>query len=186
MVQLVCVCYTVAKVLHVHSHDQVILHILAAKTAPALITEFFEVPKAICLVFMATVAMAYSENNYALGCTITLSIKFWHSFCMIGGPQLMVTPVNSTTVTVSWSEAQCFSGTVTHYLVQYQSLCSGVMQNVTTNGLVRTVTISDLIPNCVYTFRVAAVGRAVGTGQMMESFSSSANMLVSGESMAIS
>ena len=89
----------------------------------------------------------------------------------------MVTPVNSTTVTVSWSEAQCFSGTVTHYLVQYQSLCSGVMQNVTTNGLVRTVTISDLIPNCVYTFRVAAVGE----DQMIGSFSSPVNTSLSGE-----
>ena len=89
----------------------------------------------------------------------------------------MVTPVNSTTVTASWSEAQCFSGTVTHYLVQYQSLCSGVMQNVTTIGLVRTVTISDLIPNCVYTFRVAAVGE----DQMIGSFSSPVNTSLSGE-----
>ena len=89
----------------------------------------------------------------------------------------MVTPVNSTTVTVSWSEAQCFSGTVTHYLVQYQSLCSGAVQNVTTNGLVQTVTISDLIPNCLYTFRVAAVG----TGQVIGSFSSPANTSLPGK-----
>ena len=96
---------------------------------------------------------------------------------MTGDSQLMVTPVNSTTVTVSWSEAQCFSGTVTHYLVQYQSLCSGAVQNVTTNGLVQTVTISDLIPNCVYTFRVAAVGE----DQMIGSFSSPANTSLPGE-----
>ena len=89
----------------------------------------------------------------------------------------MVTPVNSTTVTVSWSEAQCFSGTVTHYLVQYQSLCSGAVQNVTTNGLVQTVTISDLIPNCVYTFRVAAVG----SGQIIGSFSNPVNASLPGE-----
>ena len=93
----------------------------------------------------------------------------------------MVTPVNSTTVTVFWSEAQCFSGTVTHYLVQYQSLCSGAVQNVTTNGLIQTVNISELIPNCVYTFRVAAVGAAAGAGQMMESFSSPANTSIPGE-----
>ena len=97
----------------------------------------------------------------------------------------MVTPVNSTTVTVSWSEAQCFNGTVTHYLVQYQSLCSGAMQNVTTNGLNQTLNISELIPNCVYTFRVAAVGTAIGAatgaGQIMESFSSPANTSIPGE-----
>ena len=70
----------------------------------------------------------------------------------------MVTPVNSTTVTVSWSEVQCFSGSgaVMHYLVQYQSLCGGAVQNVTTYGTVQKV--SGLTPACVYTFRVAAVG----------------------------
>ena len=75
-------------------------------------------------------------------------------------PQLvMVTPVNSTTVTVSWSEVQCFngSGPVTHYLLQYQSMCGRAVQNVTTNGTVQTV--SGLAPNAaVYIFRVAAVG----------------------------
>ena len=71
---------------------------------------------------------------------------------------VVVTPVNSTTVTVSWSEVQCFNGseTVTHYLVQYQSLCGGAVQNVTTSGTVQTV--SGLALNvAVYTFRVAAV-----------------------------
>ena len=80
-------------------------------------------------------------------------------------PQLvMVTPVNSTTVTVSWSEVPCFneSGAVAHYLVQYQSLCDGVVQNVTTSGTVQTV--SGLRPNCVYTFRVAAVGASQKIG----------------------
>ena len=65
----------------------------------------------------------------------------------------MVTPVNSTTVTVSWSEVQCFngSGPVTHYLVQYQSFCGGAVRNVTTSGTVQTV--SGLILNvAVYTF----------------------------------
>ena len=71
---------------------------------------------------------------------------------------VVVTPVNSTTVTVSWSEIQCLNGseTVTHYLVQYQSLCGGAVQNVTTSGVIQTV--SGLIPNYVYTFQVAAVG----------------------------
>ena len=86
----------------------------------------------------------------------------------------MATPVNSTTVTVSWSEVQCFSGSgaVTHYIVQYQSMCGGAVQNVTTNSLVHTVNISGLTPNAaVYTFRVAAVG----TSQKIGSFSNPAN-----------
>ena len=71
-----------------------------------------------------------------------------------------VTPANSTTVTVSWSEVQCFngSGAVTHYLVQYQSMCSGAVQNVTTSGLVHETTVSGLTPNAsLYTFQVAAL-----------------------------
>ena len=65
---------------------------------------------------------------------------------------IVITPVNSTTVTVSWSEVQCFngSGAVTHYLVQYWSICGGAVQNVTTNGTVQGV--SGLTPNYVYTF----------------------------------
>ena len=68
-----------------------------------------------------------------------------------------MTPVNSTTVTVSWSEVQCFngSGTVTHYIVQYQSSCGGAVQNVPSNSTVQT--FSGLTPNiAVYTFQVAA------------------------------
>ena len=86
-------------------------------------------------------------------------------------PQLVaVTPVNPTTVTVSWSEVQCFngSGAVTHYLVQYQSMCSGPVQNVTTNGLVQTVNISSLTPKSGYTFQVAAAD-VNGTGPFSES-----------------
>ena len=67
---------------------------------------------------------------------------------------MVVTPVDSTTVTVSWSEVQCFNGSeaVTHYLVQYQSLCGGgVVQSVTTSGLIQIV--SGLTLNvAVYTF----------------------------------
>ena len=68
---------------------------------------------------------------------------------------MAVTPVNSTTVTVLWSEVQCFN--VTHYLVQYQSMCGGAVLNITTNGLVQAVNISSLTPNTEYTFQVAAV-----------------------------
>ena len=99
-------------------------------------------------------------------------------FCFIiftaGAPQhpqlVMITPVNSTTVTVSWSVVQCFngSGAVTHYLVQYQSMCSGPVQNVTTNGLVQTVNISSLTPKSGYTFQVAAAD-VNGTGPFSES-----------------
>ena len=78
---------------------------------------------------------------------------------------MTVTPVNSTTVNISWSEVQCFngSGAVTHYLVQYQSMCGGPVQNVTSNGTVQTV--SGLTPNVtVYTFQVAAVGASQKIG----------------------
>ena len=82
------------------------------------------------------------------------------TYCVhTGVPQsVMVSPVNSTTVTVSWSEVQCFngSGAATHYLVQYLSMCSGTVRNVTT-GIVN-LTVSGLTPNtAIYTFRVAAV-----------------------------
>ena len=73
---------------------------------------------------------------------------------------MAVTPVNPTTVTVSWSEVQCFngSGAVTHYLVQYHSMCGGAVQNVTTTGTVHEATVSRLTPNAsLYTFQVAAV-----------------------------
>ena len=90
----------------------------------------------------------------------------------------MVSPVNSTTVTVSWSEVQCFngSGAVTHYLVQYHSICSGTVQNVTTDGIAQN--ISGLTPNtAVYTFRVAAVTANGTTGPS----SNPANISVPGE-----
>ena len=77
----------------------------------------------------------------------------------------MVSPVNSTTVTVSWSEVQCFngSGAVTHYLVQYQSMCGGIVQNVTTGTV--NVTVLGLTPNAaIYKFRVAAVEAYGATG----------------------
>ena len=90
---------------------------------------------------------------------------------------MVVTPVNATTVTVSWSEVQCFNGneTVNHYLVQYQSLCDGAVQNVTTSGTVQTV--SGLTLNvAVYAFRVAAVG----SGQKMGPLSNPVNASLRG------
>ena len=101
-------------------------------------------------------------------------------FSCTGAPQVVtVTPVNSTTVTVSWSEVQCFngSGAVTHYLVQYQFMCDGgAVQNVTTYGTVQTV--SGLTPNVsMYTFRVAAVG----ANQEIGPFSNPANTYLHGE-----
>ena len=84
---------------------------------------------------------------------------------MVSPQSVMVSPVNSTTVTVSWSEVQCFNGggAVTHYLVQYQSMCSGTAQNVTTSTV--NLTVSGLTPNtAIYTFRVAAVGTNGVTG----------------------
>ena len=95
-----------------------------------------------------------------------------------GAPRLVaVTPVNSTTVVLSWSEVYCFSGSgpITQYLVQYHSsCCGGTVQNVTTDGLVQVV--SGLTPNTVYTFRVAAVG----AGQRFGPFSNPANASLPG------
>ena len=90
---------------------------------------------------------------------------------------MVITPVNSTTLTVSWSEVQCLNGseTVTHYLVQYQSSCGGSVKNVTTSGLVQN--ISGLTPTCVYTFQLAAVGAS----QRIGSFSKHANVSLPGE-----
>ena len=90
---------------------------------------------------------------------------------------LVVSPVNSTNVNISWSEIQCLNGSeaVTHYLVQYQSLPDGVMKNVTTNGTDHVV--SGLTPNYVYMFRVAAVGAS----QKIGSFSNPVNASLPGE-----
>ena len=85
--------------------------------------------------------------------------------------------MNSTTVNVSWSEVQCFngSGAVTHYLVQYWSICGGAIRNVTTGGVVQT--FSGLISNYVYTLRVAAVG----TNQKIGPFSNPVSTIPPGE-----
>ena len=93
---------------------------------------------------------------------------------------MTATPVNSITVTVSWSEVQCFngSGAVTHYLVQYRSMCGGAVQNVTTSGPVHETTVSGLTPNAsLYTFRVAAVGAS----QKIGPFSNPASIFLLGE-----
>ena len=90
---------------------------------------------------------------------------------------MVITPMNSTTLTISWSEVQCLNGseTVTHYLVQYQFLCGGSVKNVTTSGLIQN--ISGLTPNCVYSFQVAAVGAS----QKMGLFSKHADVSLPGE-----
>ena len=63
---------------------------------------------------------------------------------------MVISPANSINVTVSWSEVQCFneSETVTQYLVQYWSICGGVVQNVTTSGIIQT--FSGMIPLYVH------------------------------------
>ena len=91
---------------------------------------------------------------------------------------MTIAAVNSTTVTVSWTEVQCFngSGSVTNYLVQYHSMCSGAVENVTTNDTLQTV--SGLAPNAaVYTFQVAAVGAS----QKIGPFSNPTNVSLHGE-----
>ena len=93
-------------------------------------------------------------------------------------PQLLlVIPVNSTVINISWSEVQCLNGSeaVTHYIVQYHSLHYGAVQNVTTNGTDQVV--SGLRPNYVYMFRVAAVGAR----QKIGPFSNPVNASLPGE-----
>ena len=98
-------------------------------------------------------------------------------FLLVAPQLLVVTPVNSTVVNVSWSEIQCLNGSeaVTHYIVQYQSLLNGAVQSITTNCTVHV--ISDLRPNYVYTFRVAAVGAS----QKIGPFSNPINASLPGE-----
>ena len=104
--------------------------------------------------------------SLALVLSFTLKMTIMVIIYATGAPRLVaVTPVNSTTVVLSWSEVQCFngSGAITHYLVQYHSsCCGGTVENVTTGGLVQVV--SGLTPNTVYTFRVAAVGASQKIG----------------------
>ena len=93
---------------------------------------------------------------------------------------VVVSPVNSTTVTVSWSEVLCFdgTGTVTHYLVQYQSMFAGIIPNRTMDGIGIVKTISGLTPNATtYTFEVAAVG----INQMIGPFSNPTNVSALGK-----
>ena len=61
---------------------------------------------------------------------------------------------------------------VTHYLVQYQSICGGVVQNVTTSGLIQNFLGSDT----KFFFRVAAVGASLKMGP----FSKLANVSLPG------
>ena len=123
-------------------------------------------PQSMSMELVHLLTPSYSEASGSRFLDIVTTIEccsFFIHFFVIGHPHpprlMAVHPVNSTTVTVSWSEVQCFngSGAVTHYLVQYQSMCGGAVQNVTTNGLVQTVNISSLTPNSGYTFKVAAV-----------------------------
>ena len=82
-------------------------------------------------------------------------------FIPTGAPWLvMVTVINPTTVTVSWSEVKCFNGSraVTHYLVQCRSIYDGAIRNVATNSSEQDTIVSKLNPNFAqWTFRVAAV-----------------------------
>ena len=61
--------------------------------------------------------------------------------------------------------------------VLYWSSCGGAVQNVTTDGLVKTV--SGLMPNYVYTFQVAAIGAS----QKIGPFSSPTNTVSLGEEL---
>ena len=124
-------------------------------------------PQSMSMELVHLLKPLYSEASGSRFLDIVTTIEccffFFIHFFIIGHPHpprlMAVTPVNSTTVTISWSEVQCFngSGAVTRYLVQYQSMCGGAVQNVTISDTVQTVNISGLTPNSGYTFKVAAV-----------------------------
>ena len=120
---------------------------------------------------------SHSEVNYkhALGYSECTLLVYRISIGPPHPPQLVaVTPVNSTTVTVSWSEVQCFngSGAVTHYLVQYHSMCGGSVRNVTTSGTIRT--ISGLTLSIEYIFQVAVID-VNGTGPFSQAVTQGGN-----------
>ena len=64
-----------------------------------------------------------------------------------------------------------------HAMVQYQSMCGGAVQNVTTGGPVNESTVSGLTPNAsLYTFQVAAVHNEI-TGPFGHLVNSTTGML---------
>ena len=81
-------------------------------------------------------------------------------------PEVDVTDMTSTTITVQWGEVPCIhqNGAITGYSVQYGVMGSGNTQTVTVSGASTTqTTISGLMSSTTYSIRVAAVNSA-GTG----------------------
>ena len=78
-------------------------------------------------------------------------------------PDVTVTGVTSSTVTVQWGEVLCAdqNGAITGYSVQYGVMGSGNTQTVTVSGASTThTTISGLMTSTTYSIQVAAVNSA--------------------------
>ncbi|CAI8015209.1 Receptor-type tyrosine-protein phosphatase F, partial [Geodia barretti] len=78
-------------------------------------------------------------------------------------PDLTVTDVNSSTITVEWGEVPCINqnGAITGYSVQYGVMESGNTEIVNVDGAtVNEATITGLMPSTTYSIQVAAVNRA--------------------------
>ena len=81
-------------------------------------------------------------------------------------PDVTVTDVTSSTITVQWGEVPCIhqNGAITGYSVKYGVMGSGNTQTMAVSGASTTqTTISGLMTSTTYSIRVAAVNIA-GTG----------------------
>ena len=74
---------------------------------------------------------------------------------------VIATAVDSTHVTVEWSESDTPNGIVRQYIISYNQSGSDA---ITVNGTNRTVTIGDLLPFTFYEFTVVAVTVTAGPG----------------------
>ena len=100
-------------------------------------------------------------------------------------PDVAVTDVNSSNITVQWGSVPCIhqNGAIIGYSVQYGVIGSGDTQTVTVYGAtVNEATITGLNPSTAYSIQVAAINGA-GTGlysdpEMAETLPSEADMSI--------
>ena len=81
-------------------------------------------------------------------------------------PNVTVTDVTSSNITVQWGSVPCIhhNGDITVYSVQYEVMGSGNTETMPVSGAsITQTTISDLTQSTTYSIRVAAVNSA-GTG----------------------
>ena len=93
-------------------------------------------------------------------------------------PDVTVTDVTSSTITVQWGEVPCIhqNGAITGYSVQYGVMGSGNTETMPVSGASTTqTTISGLMSSTTYSIRVATVNN-----QLIGTYSSSENELTEG------